>query len=155
MKILSIGQKIENSRLEIVNLPLGDINQIVTLEEYDYLLISGGDGAIRRIIKTLHHKAISMPPLILNPIGSFNVIAKLHRVPAYTKVLVNLADGQNLVTTSQKFYGLNDEVFLFSAGNMGDLQHIFLSETLRFGVLKKGMGKYLLADFSFCLCTSS
>jgi hypothetical protein len=28
---------------------------------------------------------------------------------------------------------------------MGDLQHIFLAETLRFGILKKGIGKYLLA----------
>jgi hypothetical protein len=36
-------------------------------------------------------------------------------------------------------------MFLFSAGNMGDLQHIFLSETLRFGILEKGIVKYLLA----------
>ncbi len=38
-------------------------------------------------------------------------------------------------------------MFLFSAGNMGDLQHIFLAETLRFGILKKGMAKYFLAIF--------
>ena len=30
---------------------------------------------------------------------------------------------------------------------MGDLQHIFLSETLRFGLLEKGMTKYLLSAF--------
>ena len=40
---------------------------------------------------------------------------------------------------------MNDELFLFSAGNMGDLQHIFLSETLRFGWLKHGILKYILA----------
>ncbi len=40
---------------------------------------------------------------------------------------------------------MNEELFLFSAGNMGDLQHIFLSETLRFGWLKHGMFKYILA----------
>jgi hypothetical protein len=28
---------------------------------------------------------------------------------------------------------------------MGDLQHIFLSETLRFGLLQKGIAKYILA----------
>ena len=28
---------------------------------------------------------------------------------------------------------------------MGDLQHIYLSETLRFGLLKNNMGKYILA----------
>ncbi len=28
---------------------------------------------------------------------------------------------------------------------MGDLQHIFLSETLRFGILKHGIAKYILA----------
>jgi len=28
---------------------------------------------------------------------------------------------------------------------MGDLQHIFLSETLRFGILRQGMAKYVLA----------
>ena len=49
------------------------------------------------------------------------------------------------MTKPQKYYSLNDEIFLFSAGNMGDLQHIFLAETLRFGLLKKGMAKYLLA----------
>ena len=145
MKILSIGQKIEESRLEIVNIALSEIEQIVTLEEYDYLLVSGGDGAIRRIIKTLHHKAISIPPLILNPTGSFNVIAKLHRVPKLETILHTLTQGQTPQTNKQAYYALNDEVFLFSAGNMGDLQHIFLSETLRFGILKYGSAKYVLA----------
>jgi len=28
---------------------------------------------------------------------------------------------------------------------MGDLQHIFLSETLRFGILKDGIAKYILS----------
>lgn len=145
MKILSIGQKIEKNEIDIIHIALSEIDQIVSLEGYDYLIISGGDGAIRRIIKTLHHKSIATPPLILNPIGSFNVIAKLHRVPHYSKILDKLIKKEKLIHNKQKYYALNDEVFLFSAGNMGDLQHIFLSETLRFGILKKGIAKYLLA----------
>jgi hypothetical protein len=145
MKILSIGTKIEDNRFDIVTLGFGELTNLDTLEGFDYILISGGDGAIRRVIKTLHHKNLSLPPFILNPIGSFNVIAKLHRVPQYTKVLDTLANNGKPTLSTQAYYGLNDEVFLFSAGNMGDLQHIFLAETLRFGLLKKGMGKYLLA----------
>jgi len=145
MKILSIGTKIEDNRFDIITLSFGELTNLETLEGFDYILISGGDGAIRRIIKTLHHKNFILPPFILNPIGSFNVIAKVHRVPDYTKVLDTLATNEEPTINTQAYYGLNNEVFLFSAGNMGDLQHIFLAETLRFGLLKKGLGKYLLA----------
>ena len=82
---------------------------------------------------------------ILNPIGSFNVIAKLHKVPKMEKVLHTLANGETLHTQKQDYYALNDEIFLFSAGNMGDLQHIFLAETLRFGLIQNNMGKYILS----------
>ena len=145
MKILSIGNKIEDNRFNIVNIDLSELINVQALESFDYILISGGDGAIRRVIATLHNNYLSTPPLILNPIGSFNVIAKLHRVPSYTKILDALAKEEEITLKPQPFYGLGHEIFLFSAGNMGDLQHIFLSETLRFGLLKKGMAKYLLA----------
>ena len=36
---------------------------------------------------------------------------------------------------------------------MGDLQHIFLAETLRFGILKNGMGKYISPYFFYCRFT--
>ena len=145
MKILSIGNKIQDNRFNMVNITFSELNKVQDLESFDYILISGGDGAIRRCIKTLHANHTNLPPFILNPIGSFNVIAKLHRVPHYSKVLNKLANEEALSQKPQKFYSLNNEIFLFSAGNMGDLQHIFLSETLRFGILKKGIGKYLLA----------
>lgn len=144
LKILSIGQKIENNKLDIINISFSELS-LQTLEEYSYILISGGDGAIRRIIKILHTTCLNIPPLILNPIGSFNVIAKLHRIPKYTKILEQLANDNKIILKPQAYYGLNNEIFLFSAGNMGDLQHIFLSETLRFGILEKGVAKYLLS----------
>ena len=147
MKILSIGNKIQDNRFNIVNITFSELSKVQALENFDYILISGGDGAIRRCIKTLHANHTNLPPFILNPIGSFNVIAKLHRVPHYSKILNKLANEETLTEKPQKFYSLNNEIFLFSAGNMGDLQHIFLSETLRFGLLKKGIAKYLAAGF--------
>jgi hypothetical protein len=129
----------------MVNITFSELSKVQILDSFDYILISGGDGAIRRSIKTLHANHTHLPPFILNPIGSFNVIAKLHRVPHYSKVLNRLANEETLTEKPQQFYSLNSEIFLFSAGNMGDLQHIFLSETLRFGILKKGIAKYVAA----------
>ncbi len=54
------------------------------IETYDYIIISGGDGSIRRVIQTLQDIPHSAT-FILNPIGSFNVVAKLHKVPKIEK----------------------------------------------------------------------
>ena len=102
MRILSIGKTLQHDKLDIVSIEESSLHTLPDMEAFTYIIISGGDGTIRRVIKQLHHMAYSAR-FILNPIGSF------------------------------------------SAGNMGDLQHIFLSETLRFGLLKNNMGKYLLA----------
>ena len=144
MDILSIGKTVHDSTINITNITETALSSHPQIDKYDYIIINGGDGTIRRVIKILdkinHHAS-----LILNPTGSFNVIAKLHRVPSLESVLEALSTKKKFNTKTQKYYSLNNEVFLFSAGNMGDLQHIFLSETLRFGLLKKGMAKYLLA----------
>lgn len=149
MRILSIGKEIEHLTHTITNITEAKLPQQPNVSDFDYLLISGGDGTLRRVIQTLGDTS-RIPPIILNPTGSFNVIAKLHRVPPYTQLLEALARGERLQTAMQPVYALNDERFLFSAGNMGDLQHIFLAETLRFGLLKKGVLKYILA-FLFLL----
>lgn len=144
MKILSINQVIEHETLDITTLTEAELRTHTDLDTYDYIIINGGDGTIRRVIKTLHvskHHA----DLILNPTGSFNVIAKMHKVPMLQNVLTALAHTTKLSTQTQQYYTLNEEVFLFSAGNMGDLQHIALSESLRFGLLKTGIAKYVLA----------
>ena len=144
MHILSIGQVIENTTLDIDSITVSDLTEEIDIAQYDYIIISGGDGTIRRVLKQIH-ACKHLPPFILNPTGSFNVIAKLHRVPKLAHVLHRLEEGKILQSNTQKVYKLNEEVFLFSAGNMGDLQHIFLSENLRFGLLEKGIAKYLLA----------
>ncbi len=144
MKILSVGGKLYHPALEITSVQESSLANCGTIEQYAYIIINGGDGTIRRVLKKLH-SLNHLPVFILNPIGSFNVVAKLHRTPKIQTVLELLADGKMPKIEKHQIFALNDELFLFSAGNMGDLQHIFLSETLRFGILEKGLLKYLLA----------
>ena len=144
MQILSIGKSIEHAKLSITSIELSALSTHPDIEDYSYIIISGGDGSIRRVVKILHTLKQQVP-IILNPVGSFNVVAKMHRVPKLQKILELLASGEIPKTREQQYYALNHEVFLFSAGNMGDLQHIYLSESLRFGVLKEGMAKYILS----------
>lgn len=144
MRILSIGKTLHHNTLDIRNIDEPDLGTLQDVHVFDYIVISGGDGTIRRVIQTLH-KTQYNAKFILNPTGSFNVIAKLHRVPSLDKVLETLSKGMTLKSEAHQYYSLDDKIFLFSAGNMGDLQHIFLSETLRFGILRKGIAKYILS----------
>ena len=144
MKILSVGKDIEYRDLDIVSIKGSELERHHDIECYDYVIINGGDGSIRRVLRQLH-KLDSTPRFILNPTGSFNVVAKLHRVPPIEEIFKKLAKNESLQIEKHHLFYLNDDIFLFSAGNMGDLQHIFLSETLRFGWLKHGIRKYLLA----------
>jgi len=144
MRILSIGKEIIFEGLHIDSISASSLSEHHDIEAYDYVIINGGDGTIRRVLTQLH-SLDRQPIFILNPTGSFNVVAKIHRAPDIDKVLAMLADGQLPKTQKHHLFRLNDQIFLFSAGNMGDLQHIFLSETLRFGWLKHGIAKYILA----------
>ncbi len=144
MKILSVGKVIHHSGLDIVSISEAELRHEHDIERYSYVIINGGDGIVRRVLRQLHNLR-SPPRFILNPTGSFNVVAKIHRVPSLERVLDKLANGKALRVEKHHLFRLNDDVFLFSAGNMGDLQHIFLSETFRFGWLRKGIAKYILA----------
>ena len=144
MKLLSIGKTISHPGLEITSIETSSLTSHHDIEQYDYVIINGGDGTIRRVLKQLHTLQ-NQPVFILNPTGSFNVVAKIHKAPPISNVLDILAEGSTPPTQKHHIFKLNDELFLFSAGNMGDLQHIFLSETLRFGWLRHGMAKYVLA----------
>ena len=144
MKLLSIGQNISHTGLDITSIETSSLASHHDIEQYDYVIINGGDGTIRRVLKQLHTLQ-NQPVFILNPTGSFNVVAKIHKAPPINSVLDMLAEGSTPATQKHHIFKLNDELFLFSAGNMGDLQHIFLSETLRFGWLRHGMAKYMLA----------
>ena len=140
MKIASLFKDIDYRGLDIECIK--DVDSI-DVDRYDYIIISGGDGAIRRAIKSLS-KYPSLPPFIINPIGSFNVIAKKHKIPPLNQILHNISQNKTTLKT-QEVYQLNDEVFLFSAGNMGDVQHIFISESIRVGWLKQGAMKYAIS----------
>lgn len=144
MRILSIGKTLQHDTLHITSIEMSALTTHPDIESYDYIIISGGDGTIRRVIKVLQNIPHSAT-FILNPIGSFNVVAKLHKVPKIKNVLNALVNDETIKSQKHHYFTLNDEVFLFSAGNMGDLQHIFLAETLRFGLMKNNMGKYILA----------
>jgi len=144
MRILSIGKTLQHPNLNIDTITEASLPQHHDIEMYDYVVIHGGDGTIRRLLTQLHTLE-KKPVFILNPTGSFNVVAKIHRVPKIDTVLQALANKEVPKTQKHHLFKMNDELFLFSAGNMGDLQHIFLSETLRFGWLKQGILKYLLA----------
>ncbi len=144
MKILSIGKPLLHDGLDITSIEASSLQKHHDIELYAYIIINGGDGTIRRVLNQLHDLD-HIPTFILNPTGSFNVVAKIHRAPKIEKVLDTLANGETPKTQKHHLFKLNDEIFLFSAGNMGDLQHIFLSETLRFGLLKHGILKYILA----------
>lgn len=144
MKILSIGKELYHNGLDITSIEASSLPELHDIELYTYVIINGGDGTTRRVIHQLHNLEHT-PVFILNPTGSFNVVAKIHRAPKIEEVLDALANDEILKTQKHPFFKLNDEIFLFSAGNMGDLQHIFLSETLRFGLLKHGILKYILA----------
>ena len=148
MQIIALGKHVNDPDLPIRYLLLSELTQ-EHLNDADYILISGGDGMLRRTVATLSRFS-DMPPVIFNPTGSFNVIAKLHSIAPLEQILQKIKTNVPLHTTKQNYYRLNNEVFLFSAGNMGDLNHIFFSESLRFGWLKNGVLKYLLA-FLFLL----
>jgi len=144
MQLLSIGKNIFHAGLSITSIDPSTLPDHHDIERYDYIIIHGGDGTVRRVLKQLHTLK-EIPTFILNPTGSFNVVAKIHRAPDIDKVLDSLAQGHTPKIEKHHIFKINEDLFLFSAGNMGDLQHISLSETLRFGWIKHGIAKYLLA----------
>ena len=144
MRILSIGKTIHFEGLDISSIKASSLPEHHDIEAYDYIIINGGDGTIRRVLKQLHTLQ-NIPTFILNPTGSFNVVAKIHHAPHIDTVLAMLSRGERPKIQKHHIFKINEELFLFSAGNMGDLQHIFLSETLRFGWLKHGIAKYILS----------
>ena len=144
MRILSIGKEITHKDLDITSIDISEITKQHGIEEYDYVIITGGDGRIRRTLQQLHDME-RIPAFILNPTGSFNLVAKIHQTPKIEEVLELLARGEKPNREKHHLFKLNEELFLFSAGNMGDLHHIILSETMRFGWIEHGPLKYLLA----------
>jgi len=145
MKILAIGKRFTYDGLDIVH--ASDEHHNVNISDYDYILISGGDGMIRRTVKELYNSVnmATVPPLIINPIGSFNVVSKIHKPKKALEILKMIVVGSTPKIKSVPFYSVDKKIFLFSCGNSGDVAHIFISEVLRFGMLKTGSLRYLVS----------
>ena len=143
-KIVAINKEIYLKNYEIVNTDEKGFYDI-DFSDVAYVIVSGGDGLLRRIIQYIIFSGQQKPKIIIHPKGSFNVIAKKLFVPKLDKVLQKLEAAQPLQTKKQDVYKLNDQVFLFSAGNLHDALHIHLSEMFRVGFLKKGMLKYIIS----------
>ena len=144
MKFVVINTKIDLPQHQVVHTNEGDFQEM-TLSDVDYVIISGGDGLLRRIIQYIIFSGQHKPKIIIDAKGSFNVIAKKHLIPKLSKVLAKIEAGEDLRTKQQPVYKLNSHIFLFSAGNVFDALHIHLSEILRVGFLRKGVLKYLIS----------
>ena len=122
-------------------LPVSDDTRIISLGEGDTPLIRLEN------IPGLMGKDVNLYVKYegLNPTGSFNLVSRLHNTPQVNSVLELLVKGKKPNKEKHHLFKLNHELFLFSAGNMGDLQHIILSETMRFGWFEHGPLKYFLA----------
>ncbi len=145
MKFVAINTKIAIPTHEVINTTEKDFYNIL-LQDVDYVIVSGGDGLLRRIIEYIIFSGQPKPKIIIDAKGSFNVIAKKHLVPKLSKTLKKIEAGEELKTKTQDVYKLNDFIFLFSAGNMFDALHIHLSEMIRVGILSKGPIKYFISS---------
>ena len=144
MKFIAVNTGIQIKGHEVVNLSEKEFYD-VDFNDTDYVIVSGGDGLLRRIIQYIIFSGQKKPAIIIDAKGSFNVIAKKHLIPKLRKVVAKIEAGEELKHKKQDVYKLNNHVFLFSAGNMHDALHIHLSEILRVGILKKGPWKYLIS----------
>jgi len=144
MKFIAVNTGIQIKGHEVVSLSEKEFYD-VDFNDADYVIISGGDGLLRRIIQYIIFSGQKKPAIIIDAQGSFNVIAKKHLIPKLSKVVKKIETGDVLKSKKQDVYQLNNHVFLFSAGNMHDALHIHLSEILRVGILRKGPWKYLVS----------
>lgn len=146
-KILSINGVFRDDRFDIIDVSILQIETLVSIDEFSYLLITGGDGAIRRTLKCINEKfgLLNTPLVILNPTGSFNVVSKYYRVESFKSIIERIAKNQEPKIVIVPIYAIDKKIFLFSAGNSGDVAHIFISEVLRFGYLQSGALRYILA----------
>ncbi len=144
MKIIAINTDIKIKDFDIKYVKPNEF-ETISLKGIDYVIISGGDGLLRRMIEKIIIKGNERPTVIIDAKGSFNVIAKRYMIPKIKKVIEKLSYGKKLETRKMDVYRLNSHIFLFSAGNITDALHIHLSEILRVGFLRKGPLRYLIS----------
>jgi len=144
MKIISVNKELKLANADVISVNEKEFDRI-SLQNTDYVVISGGDGLLRRIIEKIINKGDERPTIIIDAQGSFNVIAKRYMIPKLEKVIRKLENNEALQKRLLDVYRLNNHIFLFSAGNLTDALHIHLSEILRIGFLRKGALRYIIS----------
>ena len=105
-----------------------------SVESYDYVIVTGGDGLLRRVVSWIHRTiphSDTSPVVLLNPKGTSNIYRKFHNCASIQQFQSYLKGTTSIKVKACPYYSLNDEIFLFSAGNSFDLACIKLSEKLR------------------------
>ncbi|MFP4332504.1 MAG: diacylglycerol kinase family protein [Campylobacterales bacterium] len=135
----------EKEGLDIVSIEEGELS-CVDIESFEYILVSGGDGAIRRVVEYMAKNNIKMPKLIVDPEGTFNMIYKLYRIKTPEDILEKIAQESALKEVDRNYFSVNsDHYFIFSAGNSLDMIYIILSDLFRVGFLVKSKLRYLIS----------
>jgi len=147
-KILSVNHSFSYPDIEFDFIDEIEIDLVETLEQYDYILVNGGDGLLRRVVKKLYQRGYDIP-IILNPQGTFNVLYHLYKLGKIDHILKKISQNDTLKEKQIEYYTINkEEIFIFSAGNSLDAIYIAISDILRMGFLKKSKLRYLFAFLS-------
>lgn len=147
INVLSVNGEIEMEGVEVFSLKDSEIANI-ELERYDYLIISGGDGAIRRCVEAIYKKGDKIPPIIINPEGTFNLIHKAYGIKNPKEILQKVINNEEIKFRMKDFFSVNDKhIFVFSAGNSLDMLYIVLSDLFRVGPIARSKIRYLFSIF--------
>eukprot|EP01022_Parablepharisma_sp_SALTPOND_P024208 TRINITY_DN53277_c0_g3_i1.p1 TRINITY_DN53277_c0_g3~~TRINITY_DN53277_c0_g3_i1.p1 ORF type:complete len:789 (+),score=28.01 TRINITY_DN53277_c0_g3_i1:656-3022(+) len=144
-RVLCVNKEFDQQGLEVVSIKESELES-VDIESFEYLLVSGGDGAIRRVVEFMAKKSINMPKLIVDPEGTFNMIYKLYRIKDPKTILEKIANNESIEEIERNYFSVNsDHYFIFSAGNSLDMIYIILSDLFRVGFLVKSKLRYLFS----------
>ncbi len=151
-KVLAINSNIRIPHTQMEHISEADLEKIDDTAEYDYVLISGGDGALRRCTAFLYNRnMLNKVKVIIHKRGTFNLLANMYKIKNVRKIAKKIEHGEELAVREIDLYSINGkEFFIFSAGNSLDVLYIHLSELFRIGFLRKSKFRYLLS-FIFLL----
>jgi len=91
VKILSVGKEIIYEGLDIVSITASDLYHEHNVEAYDYVILNGGDGTVRRVLRQLHNLK-SPPRFIINPTGSFWTLIAFVLIDIYMTRSIHLGE---------------------------------------------------------------
>jgi len=71
MKILSVGKDIHYDGLDIISIQESELHHEHNVEQYNYVIINGGDGMIRRVLRQLHN--LRSPPVLSSTLPALSM----------------------------------------------------------------------------------